>query len=149
MKRFSDLLMFRPGDNPADIQQQARLRFPTIVAQSKLSLRHSMAPASQTGTHVILGVASYSRPELELLDEIDASLSSGNGRPTQVDVFDVLDCPQMSDFAKLSPGLQVAHQTPVLGVMVDGKLAQSVAGLPQVEEVLRQYHILTPHSIST
>jgi hypothetical protein len=108
-----------------------------------------MTPLPPTGTHVILGVATYSQQELNLLDDVNASLSSGNGQTLQVDVFDVLECEQMSDFEKFIPGLGPVYQTPVLGVVADGSLVQSAVGLREVEEVLRQHRILGSQSIPT
>jgi hypothetical protein len=72
MKRFSNILMLRSGDNPAEAQIQARLRFPSEVGQSRLSLRRPSTPIPLTGTLVVVGVATYSRQDLDLLDDVDA-----------------------------------------------------------------------------
>jgi hypothetical protein len=142
MKRFTSLLQYSSGQNPAIAQKQARMNFANEVRQSKLSLRSPSVPLPHTGTYVILGIASYSVQELNLLDEVDMTLESRNGEMPSVTVFDVLDCPRMENFDSFIPGFDSVYQTPILGLAIDGQIVQRVSGLANVEEALRRLHVL-------
>jgi hypothetical protein len=80
------------------------------------------------------------------------TLSHNNDQPPQVCVFDMLDCQQPSDFEKFIPGLHTAtqslYESPVLGVLIDGRTVKIVTGLLPVQEVLRQYNVLASPMVS-
>ena len=139
---FSSLLKYRKGKNPGDAQKKASSDFPKRVSQSKLTLRKASDAVPRSGKHFIIGIATYSADELNLLDQLEKSLrNSASGTPN-VEVFDVLECDKMSDFERFIPGLHGVVRTPVIGVIFDGKLIDHATGLSEVMSVLRRFDVL-------
>jgi hypothetical protein len=91
---------------------------------------------------IVIGVATYSAPELALLDELDAALHKGREGKARVEVFDVLECTQMDDFQKFIPGINPVYRTPVVGVIADGRLVDQATGLSDVKETLARFNML-------
>jgi hypothetical protein len=143
MSRFSSLLRHRKGRSPADAQARAREDFPGKVSQSKLKLRSPGEPIPRTGRHFIVGVATYSAPELELLDQLEDFLASAGHEAMDVEVFDVLACKTMSDFAAFIPGIDGVYRSPVVGVISDGRLVDHATGLSDVVSTLQRFHALS------
>jgi hypothetical protein len=142
MNLFSSLLKYSEGKNPAAAQKKARSGFAKAVSRSRLSLRTPSVPIPRSGRHFILGVALYSMEELKLLDELDQSLRSAEAPPPEIQVFDVLECQQISDFGKFVPGIDDVYRTPVIGVLIDGKLVDQATGVSDVVDVLRRFSVL-------
>jgi hypothetical protein len=142
VKTFSSLLSYRRGHSPADAQKKARSAFPRKVSQSRLTLRNPEQPIPPSGRHFIIGVATYSADELGLLDELDRGLEAERRDSADIAVFDVLDCERMTDFQRYIPGIDGVYDTPVIGVMMDGKLIDRAAGLSQVVSTLRRFNVM-------
>jgi hypothetical protein len=148
MSPFSSLLKYRKGKPPADAQAKAHEEFAGKVSQSRLKLRSPDKAIPDTGRHFIIGVATYSIPELELLDNLEDSLGTAVREVSDVQVFDVLDCKTMTDFGRFIPGVSSVFRTPVIGVIIDGRLVDQATGLPDVETALHRFHVLN-HSHPT
>jgi hypothetical protein len=142
MSCFSSLLKFRKGKSPADAQAKAHDDFARAVAQSRLKLRSPDKPIPETGRRFIIGVATYSAPELELLDKVEQHLERSDAKAFDVEVFDVLGCNSMSDFAAFIPGIDGVYRTPILGVISGGKLIDHATGLSDVVSTLHRFHVL-------
>jgi hypothetical protein len=142
MNTFASLLKYGKGKSPSDAQDRARSGFAGRVSQSKLRLRTPSVPISSVGRHFIIGVASYSSDELRLLDELDKALETGH-LDADIEVFDVLDCQEMGDFAGFVPGLDRVQRTPVLGVISDGRLVDHATGLDDVKSTLHRFSVLS------
>ena len=142
MSTFSSLLKHRKGDSPKDAQAKARSEFPKKVVQSKLRLRKPGDPLPPRGRHFIVGIASYSADELGLLDQLEDFLETASPGTTDLEVFDVLSCGQMSDFEKFIPGIGDVYQTPIIGVISDGKLIDHATGFSDVAQTLRRFKLL-------
>lgn len=97
------------------------------------------------GKLIIIGVASYVAEELQLLDELESSMQSNGQAPHDIEVFDVMKCQQMQDFDAFIPGMQEAFRTPVIGVIIDGKLVDKATGLSEVVNALRRFKALVHH----
>lgn len=138
---FASLLAIREGKSPGDAQKQSRIGLPKRLTASRLKLRKPDAPVSHAGKRLILGIASYSRDELSLLDQIQDSWDE-SAPPRSVEVFDVVDCREMSDFDRFIPGIGDVYQSPVIGVFVGGKLVESASGLPDVLAALERWQVL-------
>jgi hypothetical protein len=95
-----------------------------------------------TGRHFIIGIATYSARELELLDKLEAFLGQVEPEAIDVEVFDVLACKTMSDFADFIPGIEGVYRTPILGVISNGKLIDQATGLSDVVSTLHRFHVL-------
>jgi hypothetical protein len=139
---FSSLLEFCAGQLPGKTQEVARKEFAKRIDGSRLALRRPVGPIQQSGIQIVIGVATYSEPELALLDQLDASLHRGTDGKVRVEVFDVLECTQMDDFQKFIPGVNSVYRTPVVGVIADGKLVGQATGLADVKETLARFNIL-------
>jgi hypothetical protein len=142
VKTFSSLLSYRRGHSPADAQKKARSAFPRKVAGSRLTLRDPEQPLPPSVRHFIIGVATYAADELGLLDELDSALGKGKDETTDVAVFDVLDCERMTDFQRYIPGIDGVYDTPVIGVIMDGKLIDRATGLSGVLSTLRRFNVI-------
>jgi hypothetical protein len=142
MSHFSSLLKYRKEKPPADAQAKAHEDFPTRVSQSRLKLRSPGEPIPGTGRHFIIGVATYSAPELELLDKVEASLAKAKPETVDVEVFDVLACKTMSDFAAFIPCIDDVYRMPIIAVISDGRLIDQATGLADVVTTLHRFHVL-------
>ena len=69
-------------------------------------------------------------------------LSRTDSETTEVEVFDVLNCKKMSDFAAFIPGIDDVYRTPIIGVISDGRLIDQATGLPGVMTTLHRFHLL-------
>ena len=121
MKRFLKLLVPH-SHGPGEQQKLARARFPGVVGQSNLRLWQP-GDHENVNRRIVIGLAaSYSIPDLELLDVVDDAIQAGGPSLATVEVFDVLDCREMSDFEKYIPGVTPVYQTPVVGIWEQGVL---------------------------
>jgi len=117
---FRDLL--RPAGNESATEGQAHARrlLPARVATSSLRWLRPGVGANGTGSRWVIGVASWSARDLELLDEI-----ASNPPNAPVYVFDAAD---MDDFESVIPGLGQVFHTPVVGRWVGGQLVDRASG---------------------
>lgn len=145
LKGFSSLLKFDKGKPPGDAQKRAQLAFPKRVSRSSLILRKAGGRLPSTARCFILGIATYSADDLKLLDDIEESLQDRGSDAVRIDVFDVVDCRQMSDFSRYIPGIERVYRTPVIGVFVDGKLIDQATGISDVSNTLRRFNVLNVH----
>jgi hypothetical protein len=86
---------------------------------------------------LLIGVATYSREDLRLLDLVEEALKHQDGTGPRVDVFNTLDCRTDEDFARYVPGLGKVHQTPVVGVWEKGVLKEKAWGKPARDLVIQ------------
>src|SRR4051812_66411 len=92
MITFQSLLEPGPGHSAFDIQEEATHAFPELVARSRLHLWSPGQDSVATGKRLLLGVATYSKLDMQLLDLFNGSLGTINGSPLHIDVFDILQC---------------------------------------------------------
>ena len=142
MTIFAELLASTPSVEPRDLQSRAKQSFPVRVGQSHMLMRQPSTPIPGTGTFVVIGVASYSPMELQLLDEVDVAHKDWQSK-AQIAVFDVLDCQTMADFEKYLPSVGSVMQSPVAAIWIDGKLVAKQTGLRMVREALKDRQILS------
>ena len=141
MNTFADLLTAQPPFDPADLQSRAQQSFPSRVAQSHLSMRKPCNPIPSTGVFIVIGVASYSPMELQLLDDVDAAHHNWHNH-AQVAVFDVLDCQTTADFERYLPGIGLVAQSPVVAIWQHGRLLLKQTGLRMVGDAVRDWQIV-------
>jgi hypothetical protein len=129
MNSFADLVANPEGRWPAEVQSEAEREFSHRVKQSHFGLRQRGVEAP-AGLYVVIGVATYSQPEMDLLDELEASHATWRRHGVKVDVFNVLNCKSHQDFQDYLPGF-TGHvlQTPIVGIYQDGSLWQVVTNL--------------------
>ena len=89
-----------------------------------------------TGARVLVGIATWSLYDLDLLDALD-SRSFGDDT---VHVFDMDSCKTMSDFENYIPGIGNVFQPPVVGYWQDGRLLYREQGAAARNWLLTRYH---------
>jgi hypothetical protein len=137
---FYELLNNPSGSEPGHLQADARQRFPFIVRKSHLKERIP-GPIPGAGKYVILGIASYSRDELKLLDEVEASHSNWE-QDFKIVVFDVMDCKDMVDITEYAPPFSAVTQTPIISLWEGGRPVNSKTGLRMTRETLQGAGVL-------
>ena len=84
-------------------------------------------PISADGERVLVGIATWSVYDLQLLDQLHATLAGGN-RLTIIDIFDVDACNSFDDFERYVPDIGRVLRTPVVGVWRNGAKISSAWG---------------------
>jgi hypothetical protein len=125
MKTFSSLLE-GPG-TPGEQQAAAREQLRSMLAQSKLRYWSPSMAFSLQGERILIGVATWSVFDLNLLDCLQEALSRGS-RQTVIDVFDADDCKALDDFEPYIPSIGRVFQSPAVGIWRDGESVLSAWG---------------------
>jgi hypothetical protein len=133
---FRELLDNPTRLEPGPLQRDVRHRFPSIIQKSHLEQHVPGSPIPNSGKYIVIGVASYSRDELRLLDDLDAAYPEW-ANASRVGVFDVLDCKDMNDMRRHLPIFMMVAQTPVVALWDNGNLVASQTGLRMTHEVLQ------------
>jgi hypothetical protein len=113
--------------NPLDCGQFARSKAEEVLTRSGIGFsepRHQFSLRNGA----LIGIAFYSRDDLEFLDRIVAARGETASNVKEIIVFDVLGCKTMDDFEKLIPGIGLVYQTPVVGIWRDGELVEKGVG---------------------
>lgn len=125
MNTFHDL--FRQPTRPiggASPRDRRRELFPGFVERSpKFHLWTPDQVASAQGSRLLLGVATWSGYDMNLLDLIEEAPDTG----VRVEVLDIDAFTSADELARLFPGIPF-FQPPLAGHWVDGKLIDSAAG---------------------
>jgi hypothetical protein len=135
--------LFREGhkQNPQDNGQLARSRAAGVLRGSGIVLATDSDQLSvQDGA--VVGVAFYSLPDLELLD--DLAFDRHVLHSETIVVFDVLSCKKMADFERWIPSIGPVYQTPVVGVWQDGLLVDVGVGKKAREILSNRYGLQVP-----
>jgi hypothetical protein len=99
--------------------------FPGFVERSpKLHLWSPGQPIPDRGSRLLVGVATWSGYDLNLLDLIEEAPASA----VRVDVFDTDALPDLAALEHYIPGVEMAHQTPIVGHWLDGRLVETAVG---------------------
>jgi hypothetical protein len=132
MTTFHDLLQTLTAspehDGALDLAQQ-RLdeRFGAAVAATSLRLWSPGDPIPARGRRLLIGVATWSAYDMELLDCVGQAMTSLAAALT-IDVFNVADCPSPEAIDWYVPGCGGVIHTPVVGYWSDGRLIDQAAG---------------------
>jgi hypothetical protein len=126
MNTFHDLFRqpTRPVDGafPADRRREL---LPRVVERSrKLHLWSAGEPIPCTGQRLLIGVATWSGYDLNLLDLIE-EFADG---PVRIDVFDVDTCLSPGELDRYIPNVDIGPQTPFAGLWRDGVLVEQASG---------------------
>jgi hypothetical protein len=118
-------------DNGAYVWSKA----PEIVRGTTLMLSEGLPTAPQRDG-ALLGIAFYSLPDLQFLDDIVIrSRNTSDPRDMRIDVFDALSCKSMQDFESLFPGIAPVTFTPVIGIWRNGKLIEKGFGFRETRRI--------------
>jgi hypothetical protein len=114
---------------PSDQATYVSAGLPAALAGSPVSVWQPSSSGSSLGRRVVLGIATHSLPDLELLDALAVTLSERHhNHGDLVEVFDVVTCTNMKDFEDRIPGIGEVFQTPVVGIWENGVLIQQGSG---------------------
>lgn len=107
---------------PADRRREL---FPGFVERSpKLHLWAPGQPVPDRGSRLLIGVATWSGYDLNLLDLIEEAPTTA----VRVDVFDTDALHDLTALEQYIPGVELSHQTPTVGHWLDGKLVETAVG---------------------
>lgn len=138
---FHELLENANRIEPGPLQASARRQFPGLVRSSHFEKRTPGASIPATGRYVIIGIASYSREELQLLDEVNAAFHRWGPTATTA-VFDLMECTDAREVRECAPPFVHVSQTPLVAVWDDGMLVEAQAGLCKAREALKNAGVL-------
>jgi hypothetical protein len=142
MTNFIKLLTEDLGLSVQEQQEHANREFAERVINSNLHLWKPGDPYPDKGRRTLIGVAaSYSIPDLQLLDAVDEKLDRVEYGNDRVDVFNVSDCKTMEDFEGYVPGSGNVYQTPIVGIWEDGILKQRAWGEPARDAIRQLYQL--------
>jgi hypothetical protein len=133
---FKELLDNPSRIEPGPLQKTARQQFPAVVGKSHLKQHTSGSDVPTSGKYTIIGIATYSPLELQLLDDLDATYPQW-GSTGMVAVFDLMECSDLGDARKHLPIFATVKQTPVVAIWDDGRLIASQTGLRMTREALQ------------
>ena len=112
--------------------------FPNLVERSrKLHLWTPGQPISQRGLRLLIGIATWSGYDLNLLDLVEDAVHS----PVRIDVFDTGSCLTIDDFRRFVPDTELGNSTPVVGLWDNGRLVESGWGESGRQIVIRVCNI--------
>lgn len=94
-------------------------------------------PIVDSGPRLLIGVATWSGYDLNLLDVIEESPAGS----VHVDVFDVDAIRTTADLQLFIPGLHPEAATPFVGLWQDGKLSESSSGRSGRDLVVRMLQL--------
>ena len=138
---FHELLDNPKRCEPGPLQSDARRLFPSLLQTSHLEPRLAGSPVPGTGKYAIIGIATYSRDELALLDEVESAYLQW-GKTFKVVVFDLMECKDMEDVKKHVPPFAEVAETPVLALWDSGKPVEMQTGLRMTREGLQKAGLL-------
>lgn len=140
---FAELLKSDLHLSPSQQQQLASELFPSVVENSHMQLWRPGEGLPSGGTEIWIGVASYSIPDLEMLDDIEAKLSRQNAEDETIHLFDVSAFPEFRNFEDLLPGIGKVFQTPVIGIWEGGVLKERASGARAMDWLAQRYRLST------
>ena len=125
-----------PGPNQYDGLSEQSFLFPDDSAPIRGVRELTLPP--EIGRFVLIGVAVFSLPELELLDAIVEQRRRHVHQEEELQVFDILTC-QQADFEERIPGIEKVVATPLVGIWSDGVLVESTSGYKAVKALRKHY----------
>jgi hypothetical protein len=128
MPTFSDLVQPIPGVEPGPRQELADSRFPQLAASHGFRVWRPDDPIPHTGERMLIGVATYSTLEMDLLDRLTPLVASLKPRGCVIELFNVRDVQSMADFEQFVPGIGSVYQTPIAGLWAQGLLVAKGTG---------------------
>ncbi|MBU6951180.1 hypothetical protein [Hahella sp. HN01] len=136
---FAELLKGQGKEEKAvDLQARACEKFAEIVIKSGCLKLHEGEENYKSEDCLIIGVASYSTSDMELLDAI---VASGFRSTLSTYVYDVSHARTMEDLNQVFEGIGVVYQTPLLVQRVGGKVHDLAWGYDAREKLKRVYRV--------
>jgi len=136
MTTLTELFQQSKAVGPVNNGAYVRSRAAQVIRDAGFRLKKFVS-ITRPNDGVVMGIAFYSLPDLQLLDELVQASKSGHSY--SIDIFDVLDCKSMADFDQLIPGVTPVYQTPVVGIWESGKLIEKAWGATARQLILDKY----------
>lgn len=103
---------------------------------------HPLGQDPGVGSRVVLGIAPYSLPDLELVDTLMDALSEDRPKYGElVQLFDIMACTNMRDFEDRIPGIGEVFQTPVVGIWEGGALVGKGTGAKARQLIAERFRL--------
>jgi hypothetical protein len=138
---FSALLDTNRELSPAQQQQQALEKFPSVVDQSHMENWRPGESLPTKGKQILIGVATYSVADLQFLDALEAKLAAEGTQYETTYLFNLAAFPEFRDFETYFPGIGKVYQTPVMGFWEDGVLKEKFWGATARDWLVRHYRL--------
>jgi hypothetical protein len=135
MSRFLDLA-HRPH-SAADPYAADRL-LPSFIQDGPFRLWEPGDPIPQRGVFALLGVATWSGYDMQLLDALQEAMSRPGNYP-DVALFNAGILTSMDEFYKYIPEVPEVFHTPAVGVWRDGVLTERAEGYAARDLVARMF----------
>ena len=107
-----------PGEQQKWLRQEIPKRL--LASGARLARKGPGAP-----DRVVVGIAEYSREDLQLLDSVCAAASA---QGVLLEVFILTECRSQREIEEYVPGVGPVFQSPVAGVWTAGSLRESGSG---------------------
>lgn len=124
---------------PKDQASFVGAKLPEALVGSPISVWRRGDPIPVVDRRILIGIAPYSLPDLQLVDKLTEVLKRRPGVRDSVQIFDVLSCSKMVDFEGYVPGVGSVYQTPVLGIWENGILVERATGAKARQIISRRY----------
>lgn len=126
-----------------------RDRLPEAVSDQRLKFCRAGDPVPPASDWVRIGVATWSRYDLELLDAIAESRQRSRSDDAQLEIFDVDELfhnptDPTAHFETYVPGIGKVLSPPLLGVWQAGELVTKASGFQAREILIRRYNLDLP-----
>jgi hypothetical protein len=136
---FSEAQKRPPGPNQyGELIEQSFLAFPD--GSGRIRRIGELTRPPKIGRLVLVGVAVYSLPDLELLDTILEHRGRRKHHQEELQVLDILTC-QPSDFEKWIPGIGKVLATPIVGIWNHGILIERASGHNAINALRKHYRL--------
>ncbi|MGI8755088.1 MAG: hypothetical protein ACR2MB_04350 [Acidimicrobiales bacterium] len=131
----ADLLVnapdFKPSGNfPAsgEWQRYVTEHFDDFVNGTNLHFWTCGAPIAKCEKRLLIGAATYSQMDMQLLDVLDDWLKKHESMGTRIDVFDLGICSQINDLDEFFPHVKNVYMTPHVGLWENGVFQEMITG---------------------
>lgn len=136
MMRFEDLIqphVLRKGRDdfslPAKDQREAADCFPYLVARNGLRYWTTEEEVQvRGGSYLVVGVVTWSRRDMQLLDEMVARNTDDESKLDALLIFNAYSFQSVEELKRRIPGIGEVYQTPVIGIWEHGQLIQTASG---------------------
>lgn len=135
MTRFLDLTH---KDWPEGDPQAADRELPAFIQRSPFRIWAVGDPIPRRGVFVLLGVATWSGYDMQLLDTLQEAMSRRGDHP-DVALFNAGALKSMEAFNDYIPDLPFVFHTPAVGVWRDGVLTERAEGYAARDLVARMF----------
>jgi len=126
-------------------QQTAYLarELPSVLIGTIVTMWDPEQGVPSSGRYTLIGIAPYSKSDLQLLDAIVKFMSEESAAHEKVEIFDILSCSNMDDIQIRVPGIGRVFQTPVVGIWDNGKLGYKASGAEGHRLIVGQFNLQT------